>query len=77
MIKHEHQLHDRASLYDSMLIASNSRKLIYIIRKDKEERNSVGLVFKERGQISTAAELPIKDVLVLIEELKGILEIYF
>ena len=66
-----------ASTYESMLISSNSHKLLYIIRKAKEERISVGLVFKERGLISKSVELPVKDILVLIEELKDILEIYF
>lgn len=77
MIRTEHQFHDLASLHESMLISSNSHKLLYVVRKAKEERISAGLVFKERGQISKAVELPVKDILILIEELKDILEVYF
>lgn len=73
----EHQLHDLAYGHDSMLIASESHKLLYVIRKAKEERISLGLVLKDKGLISKALELPIKDAQILAEELKDILEVYF
>lgn len=77
MIRFEHQLHDRAEMHDGMLISSDSHKLIYILRKAKQDRTSVGFAFKKRGQIQQAVELPIKDAKILAEELKDILDIYF
>ncbi len=73
----EHQLHDLAGSHDSMLIASESHKLLYIISKDKEERISLGIALKDKGLISKAFELPAKDIQILSEELKEILDIYF